>query len=435
MSVNVDRLVKKSISLEENYQKIKKEISDLKEASKPLLERPCSKYNKRDLVLRKTVVYPEFDRKTVLTDSHWHYIELILRAGKEERCLEAANYWNQAKNFYTATKNLDLVAKPLTTYYCLLNATKALLTYKGIKFDLKHGISGKPEDGHIKLQNEYISIHKKGVLAGLCTYLDEPIKLTQKNKNVFGHKQVEILTNDVFNTTKSLISESNRQTFKDELKNFLANRTRTESFPETYTLKGILYNLEFVHRAYKLTFNSEPELFIPIIKPRFVFDKNVDESWLEFQLEVGDSNTRTLANIEDFERDDYYKTDAYYLRTKNVFKWASKNNQTNLDGFKNYYKEYRKMFVYIYSTNELWYFKRTNLKTGIINRNSMVLTLAAMHRLSEMSRYDPNRLDAHLASQHGWLLSEFINKSLYQFIDMISSEISGDDFRATGFRN
>lgn len=52
-----------------------------------------------------------------------------------------------------------------------------------------------------------------------------------------------------------------------------------------------------------------------------------------------------------------------------------------------------------------------------------------------MSRYDPNRLDAHLASQHGWLLSEFINKSLYQFIDMISSEISGDDFRATGFRN
>ncbi|MDW7617258.1 YaaC family protein [Peribacillus simplex] len=431
----LDRLTKKFISLDDNYQKIKKEVSNLREASKPLLERPCSKYNNKDLVLRKTVVYPEFDRKTVLTDSHWHYIELMLRAGKGEKCLEAENYWNQAKNFYTATKNLDLVSKPLTTYYCFLNATKALLTYKDIDFDLKHGISGKPETGQIKLQNENISIHKKGVLAGLSEYLGEPINLTQKNVNILGHKQAEVLTKEVFNKTKSLISVPNHEAFENELKTLLTNRTKTKSFPETYTLKNILYNLEFVHRAYKLSFNSEPELFIPIIKPRFVFDKSNGESWLEFQLEVDDSNTRTLTNIEGFERDDYYKTDAYYLRTRDAFTWSSKNNQENLDGFNSYYKKYRKMFVYIYSTNELWYFKRTNLTTGIINRNSMVLTFAAMHRLSEMSRYDPNRLDAHLASQHGWLLSEFINKSLYQFIDMISSEISGDDFRATGFRN
>lgn len=57
-----------------------------------------------------------------------------------------------------------------------------------------------------------------------------------------------------------------------------------------------------------------------------------------------------------------------------------------------------------------------------------------MHCLSEMSRYDPNRLAKHLEKSCGWLLTEFINKSIYQFIDMISSEISGDDFRVTGFR-
>ncbi|WP_046180354.1 YaaC family protein [Domibacillus tundrae] len=432
----LNRLMKKSKTLEEKHKKLNKEVSDLRKASKPLLERPCSKYNKRDLVLRKTVVDPEFDRKTVLTDSHWHYIELLLRAGRGEKCLEAANYWNQAKNFYVATKNLDLVAKPLTTYYCFLNATKALLTYKGIDFDLQHGISAKYEEGgQIKLQNEHISIHKKGVLAGLSKYLDESINLIQQDVNTFGSKQANNLTREIFNETKLLISEANRPVFESELKNFLVNRKKIKSLPETYTLKNILYNLEFIHRAYKLSFNTDPELFIPIIKPRFVFDKNNDESWLEFQLEIGDSNVRTLTNIEGFERDDYYKTDAYYLRTRDVFKWSSRNNEANLDGFKSYYKKYRKMFVYIYSTNELWYFKRTNLTAGIINKNSMVLTFAAMHRLSEMSRYDPNRLDAHLASQHGWLLSEFINKSLYQFIDMISSEISGDDFRATGFRN
>ncbi|WP_219836152.1 YaaC family protein [Paenibacillus sp. R14(2021)] len=431
----INKLSKKISSLEENQQKIKKQVSELKEASKPSVERPCSKYNKRDLVLRKTVVYPEFDRKTVLTDSHWHYIELFLRSGKEEHCHEAVNYWNQAKNFYTATENLDLVAKPLTTYYCFLNATKALLTYKRINFDLQHGISGKHEAGQIKLQNEHISIHKKGVLAGLCEYLDEPINFTQRNVNILGNNQAAVLAREVFNRTRSYVSEHDHQTFERELKDFLTNRSKTKSFPETHTLKSILYNLEYIHRAYKLTFNSEAELFIPIVKPRFVFDRDSNESWLEFQLEEGDSNARTLSNIDAFEKDDYYKTAAYYLRSREAFNWSSKNNEANLDSFKSYYKTIRKKFVYIYSTNELWYFKRTNLTTGIINKNSLVLTFAAMHRLSEMSRYDPNRLDAHLASQHGWLLSEFINKSLYQFIDMISSEISGDDFRATGFRN
>lgn len=48
---------------------------------------------------------------------------------------------------------------------------------------------------------------------------------------------------------------------------------------------------------------------------------------------------------------------------------------------------------------------------------------AAMHRLSEMSRYDPNTLDKHLAGKAGWLLTEFITKSIYQFIDMISSDV------------
>lgn len=202
----LQKLINKSKSLEENHQKLKKELLEIKEVSKPQIERPCSIYKKRDLVLRKTVVEPEFDKKTVLTDSHWHYIELYLRAGKGEKCLEAANYWNQAKNFYEATKNLDLVAKPLTTYYCFLNATKALLTYKGIRFDLMHGISAKhKENGQIKLQNEFISILKKGVISGLCSYLGEPVILTQHYKPIHGARQVDVLTREILINTKSFI--------------------------------------------------------------------------------------------------------------------------------------------------------------------------------------------------------------------------------------
>jgi hypothetical protein len=57
-----------------------------------------------------------------------------------------------------------------------------------------------------------------------------------------------------------------------------------------------------------------------------------------------------------------------------------------------------------------------------------------MHRLSEMTRYAPQALVKHLDKNHSWLLTEFINKSPLQFIDEISSEITGNDFRATGFR-
>ena len=102
--------------------------------------------------------------------------------------------------------------------------------------------------------------------------------------------------------------------------------------------------------------------------------------------------------------------------------------------FCTYYFNIRNKLRYIYSANDLWYIKRTDLKNHIIDRNTVVLILAGMHRLSELSRYQPQTLEKHLESDHSWLLIEFINKSLLQFIDNISSEITGKDFRVTGFR-
>ena len=58
------------------------------------------------------------------------------------------------------------------------------------------------------------------------------------------------------------------------------------------------------------------------------------------------------------------------------------------------------------------------------------LTFAIMHRLSELSRYSPNILAKYLESKNNWLLAEFLDKAKYQFIDKISSEITGYDFVA-----
>ena len=39
-----------------------------------------------------------------------------------------------------------------------------------------------------------------------------------------------------------------------------------------------------------------------------------------------------------------------------------------------------------------------------------------------------------MSSKQNWLLHEFINKALDQFVDEISSEITGEDTMCTGFR-
>ena len=73
--------------------------------------------------------------------------------------------------------------------------------------------------------------------------------------------------------------------------------------------------------------------------------------------------------------------------------------------------------------------------TSVISRSTLPLTYAAMHRLSELARYEPQSLRAHLEKDASWLLSEFIEKSIVQFIDQISCEITGNEFRMTGFRS
>lgn len=377
-------------------EKNSKEIIEIKARINEKVPRPSVKMGNIEISLRKSYIDPVFTNKTVLTDSTWHYVELFLKRQKGNQIKDALNYWNQAKNFFNATGSLDLSSKPLTSYYCFLNATKALLTYKKIAFDNNHGVSGESvKDASINILNEQISMHPKGVLSGLCVYLKEPIKTVP----VEGKKK---------------------------------------PLPESYTLRDILYNLPYIHRAYNLTFPSQAELFIPIDEPRFVFDKNRKVGWLELQLEPSYSTRQQFVKTTGFGIDNYYGNSDYYtLRVNKSFYWHAPRNkpdEKSLEEFIRYYEKHRRRFRYIYSANELWYIKRTNLKNGIIDRNTLSLTFAAMHRLSEMSRYDPNTLEEHLVNKSGWLLSEFITKSIYQFIDMISSEITGDDFRITGFR-
>ena len=58
-----------------------------------------------------------------------------------------------------------------------------------------------------------------------------------------------------------------------------------------------------------------------------------------------------------------------------------------------------------------------------------------MHRLSELSRYSPEQLAKHFQGRYNWLLSEFLAVAPLQFLDAISSEMTGHEFMPPGRTN
>jgi hypothetical protein len=335
-------------------------------------------FNRKPLSIMKAIVKPNFDNKTILTDSCWQYVELWLKRKHEK---DALFYWQQSQHFYNASLTLPLISSPLTSYYCFLNAAKAMLIVKKADFNDYHGVSGhQSKDTKVSLNNEIVTFKGAGILHSLSRHFNEPL------------------------------------------------------FLEEFSLKNILYNLPYIHRSYNLTYTSEPELFIPIINPVFVKKEKSKEAWFQAELEPQHSSKHTLNKLpEKYERDESYK-EGCIIRRVDRFNWSSGKDSKSITDLTSYHKKIRKQLLYIYSPNRLWYLKR-NTATSMINRGAITLTFAAMHKLSELARYTPQVLEAHLESQHSWLISEFIKKSLLQFIDEISSEITGDDFRVTGFRN
>jgi hypothetical protein len=89
---------------------------------------------------------------------------------------------------------------------------------------------------------------------------------------------------------------------------------------------------------------------------------------------------------------------------------------------------------YINGAQTLWYVKGSVHGPRRLERFPLTLTLAAMHRLSEICRYRPIELAAFLAGQKNWLLSEFIQLAPGQFIDELASEITGHQFLAPNVR-
>lgn len=344
--------------------------------------------NSKEISLLKPLTSADYESKTILTDSAWEYVELWLKRQKDEKSQEALFFWQQAKHFFDASECLPQNSKPLTSYYCCMNATKALLCINGVNVtNISHGIT----------QSRY----------------------AQSTSNSLEKAEVIFLGSGVLN----------------ELSRYLGENVDKK----TYNIKDLLYNIPCIHRTYAITYSGSPELFIPIRNLKFIREDTTSKAWIQFVVDPRYANGTALRYLPQGYKRTTFEGDEknFYLRRENSrFIWdihADKNER--FSSLSAYHRKIRKELFYIHGSSKLWYIKKDLPNNShIIKRNSLTLIFAVMHWMSELVRYNPQKFEKYMETKQNWLLHEFIEKALYQFVDEISCEITHQEIMSTGYR-
>jgi YaaC-like Protein len=335
------------------------------------------KLHGRDVKPHKATQKADFGARTVLTNSPWEYVSLWLQRSDIPSAKDAAFYWTQARAFTSAAQGLPQESAPLPLYYSYMNATKALLVSKGIALQEFHGITRHKYSESaeaIGLDNEGVSIQKKGIFPILSKYLKE-----QESQKI-------------------------------------------------HSLKDLLFNLPCIHRTYCITYRQQSELFIPLTDCRYTFDQSTGSAYLVAEISADFDYKAYVDRLPSGLQIDPRGNNPRCVRSIEVAKISSSILSTDeeIRAIGDLNSLLRPNLQYISGSTTLWYAKaRPGTNEKSLQRSPLTISLAAMHRLSELSRYSPMQLAYLFKGDQNWLLSEFIRMSPQQFADEIAAEITG----------
>lgn len=374
----------------------------------------------KNQALRMTKAYSaqEFTKHTVLTDDIFTYVSFYFDThkksmkyddnSKKEKYGDPSQYhykfyWEQARIFYKSAKSIECEASPVAAYYCILNAVKAYLSFTSNSVDDfveefgQHGIYEDNGDIGESLSTISIKHKQKGVFPLFANRLDDDFSTKWPAGN-----------------------------------------------GGSLTLKHILYNLAFIHRAYSMTYSSRDksveELFVPLSPgecPKY-HKASDGKAHLIIRLDkkyFSPVATRLPSDVQNTISSNFKPCEEDPFSLYSVE--GSKKNQGSVSSeLKTHNTMYRKFFSYIRSNHRIWYIKRSELRNDdVVNLSSMTLIMAAMHRISEIARYKPEQLNRLLKSKENWLIHEFISLALDQFLDEIACEITHQEIMCTGQNN
>jgi len=334
----------------------------------------------RRLLPHKASLSPEWTVPTVLVNDPWTFVSLWLKRNHKSSALF---YWEQALEFHKASVGLPIQSAPLLLYYSFMNVVKALLDSKSISYNPHHGVKSVVRAGgtRISIANEVAQIKNSGILPALSQYYGE----TETRKK--------------------------------------------------HSLKELFFNLPYIHRTYCLTYPNQTEMFLSLKECGYAFDQTTRRAFLAANfsdnLPVGQA-MRRLPN--SFVAEPSFGPKAIRSTVSANFSNQKRPTKADLCNLRDLHHQLRDDVFYINGAETLWYLKSTPAGTRRLARRTPTITLAAMHRLSEICRYRPLELASHLAGQKNWLLTEFIQQSAAQFIDEIASEITGHQFLVPNVR-
>lgn len=330
----------------------------------------------RELKPHKAIISPLLGTRIVLTDSPWRFVSLWLKRKKKD---DALFYWNQAQEFHIASLGMTIQSAPLLHYYSFMNAVKALLAAKSILFKEHHGVRAHNMRGpssKISVSNEGVRILSQGILPALSTYLGE-----------------------------------------------------TEP-AQIHSLQELLFNLVYIHRTYCLTYQSQTDMFIPLTDCVYVADRNLGKAYFRANLSRDFASRRVINRLPPAIIADPDGSDVTAIRSSASVSFSNplRPSSVDLSNLLALHKQIREDLHYINAAQTLWYAKSVVAGPRRLSRFPLTITLAAMHRLSEICRYRPLELASFLSGQKNWLLSEFIQRAPIQFFDEVASELTGHQF-------
>ena len=368
-------------------------------------------FNSRFIRMGKSYTYQNHQSSTILTDDTFTYIDFYFSSHKKAMKYKGKDikekygdpdkynfkfYWKQSMSFYQAAKSLPIESSPLASYYSMLNAVKSLIAFR------------EPYVDNFVTDFNQHGLHEDNSSAGEGL---DTICVKRKQKGVFCH----------FGKTLE----------KDFEKLWPAGTS--------WSIKELLYNLAFMHRAYTVTYSSSkgkkvPEQFFPLKagKSPFYTVSNDGKLYMIAELDSGRFSPMVTAlppSVRTTIPDSLMSSHGFWVRSK---LGARRNPKSLSTEFKALNQDLRRNFQYIKSGKRLWYLKQALDSGNSINMNSMLIILATMHRFSEIVRYKPEQLARLLNSKENWLIHEFLTMALDQFIDEIATEITGQDIMCTG---
>ena len=260
-------------------------------------------------------------------------------------------------------------------YYCFLNIAKTLLTVRSATFSARHGLSPTQSGNRIALKNEVIHFKTGGVFPAFSRQFGSPI-------------------------------------LKEEV----------------HTLQSVLYNLPYVHRAYSLTYSNTTERFFPLTYVALMRDELSRRARLQADVPARYNSGHFIKSLPSgWEKTPSNGPDVTMRRKKGI-KWLGNDVDGSLDRLANYNRSARKDLDIVYAPQNRWYLRKNVSSDDSMPHPSPVLTLAAMHTLSELCRYDPKRMKRHFDARHNFLLAEFVRQAPAQYLHAVACEISGREF-------